>query len=73
MVVPFLIASRLKIFKGEMEIPKEVIDMEENKYGNKMLFIGLGSILFVPIFKTVTGLPTLCWNDAVFSFCSNFS
>jgi Na+/H+ antiporter NhaD/arsenite permease-like protein len=57
MVVPFLIASRLKIFKGEMEIPKEVIDMEENKYGNKMLFIGLGSILFVPIFKTVTGLP----------------
>ena len=57
MVVPLLIASRLKIFKGEMEIPKEVIDMEENKYGNKMLFIGLGSILFVPIFKTVTGLP----------------
>jgi len=57
MVVPFLIAARLKIFKGEMEIPKEVIDMEENKYGNKMLFIGLGSILFVPIFKTVTGLP----------------
>ena len=57
MVVPFLIASRLKIFKGEMEIPKEVIEMEENKYGNKMLFIGLGSILFVPIFKTVTGLP----------------
>jgi Na+/H+ antiporter NhaD/arsenite permease-like protein len=57
MVVPFLIASRLKIFKGEMEIPKEVIDMEENKYGNKMLFIGLGSILFVPVFKTVTGLP----------------
>jgi len=56
-VVPLLIASRLKIFKGEMEIPKEVIDMEENKYGNKMLFIGLGSILFVPIFKTVTGLP----------------
>ena len=57
MVVPLLIASRLKIFKGEIEIPKEVIDMEENKYGNKMLFIGLGSILFVPIFKTVTGLP----------------
>ena len=57
MVVPFLIASRLKIFKGEMEIPKEVIDMEENKYGNKMLFIGLGSILFVPVFKTVTELP----------------
>jgi Na+/H+ antiporter NhaD/arsenite permease-like protein len=57
MVVPFLIAARLKIFNGEMDIPKEVIDMEENKYGNKMLFIGLGSILFVPIFKTVTGLP----------------
>jgi Na+/H+ antiporter NhaD/arsenite permease-like protein len=57
MVVPFFIASRFKVFKGELDIPKEVINFEENKYGNKMLFIGLGSILFVPIFKTVTHLP----------------
>ena len=57
MVVPFFIASRFKVFKGELDMPKEVINFEENKYGNKMLFIGLGSILFVPIFKTVTHLP----------------
>ncbi|MFL2665835.1 MAG: sodium:proton antiporter NhaD [Flavobacteriaceae bacterium] len=57
MVVPFLIASRFKIFQGEFEMPQKVIDLEENKYGNKILFIGLGSIIFVPIFKVVTHLP----------------
>ncbi len=57
MVVPFLIASRFKIFKGEFEMPQRVKDLEENKYGNKMLFIGLSSIIFVPVFKVVTHLP----------------
>ena len=57
MVVPFLISSKFKIFKGEFKIPSNVIDTELNPYGNKMLFIGLGSILFVPFFKTVTHLP----------------
>ena len=57
MVVPFLIASRFNIFKGDFEMPDRVKDMEENKYGTKMLFIGLGSIIFVPIFKVVTHLP----------------
>ncbi|MAU63141.1 MAG: sodium:proton antiporter [Flavobacteriaceae bacterium] len=57
MVVPFLIASRFKIFKGEFEMPQKVKDLEENKYGNKMLFIGLSSIIFVPVFKVVTHLP----------------
>ena len=57
MVVPFFIASRFNIFKGEFEMPQRVKDLEENKYGNRMLFIGLGSIIFVPIFKIVTHLP----------------
>ena len=57
MVVPFFIASRFKIFQGEFEMPQKVIDLEENKYGNKILFIGLSSIIFVPIFKVVTHLP----------------
>jgi len=57
MVVPFFIASRFKIFKGEFEMPEKVKDLEENKYGNKILFIGLSSIIFVPIFKVVTHLP----------------
>ncbi|SUZ54609.1 uncharacterized protein METZ01_LOCUS7463 [marine metagenome] len=57
MVVPFFIASRFNIFKGEFKMPEKVKDLEENKYGNKILFIGLSSIIFVPIFKIVTHLP----------------
>tara|TARA_B100001173_G_C15858041_1_gene491712 strand:- start:184 stop:855 length:672 start_codon:yes stop_codon:yes gene_type:complete len=38
-------------------MPQRVKDLEENKYGNKMLFIGLSSIIFVPVFKVVTHLP----------------
>jgi Na+/H+ antiporter NhaD/arsenite permease-like protein len=57
MVVPFFISSKFKIFKGEFVIPSNINDGELNPYSNKMLFIGLGSILFVPIFKTVTHLP----------------
>jgi len=55
MVVPFLIASRMSIFKGELDVVK--IKDEHNPYGNKMLFLGLGSILFVPFFKVITHLP----------------
>jgi Na+/H+ antiporter NhaD/arsenite permease-like protein len=55
--VPFFISSKFKIFKGEFVIPSNINDGELNPYSNKMLFIGLGSILFVPVFKTVTHLP----------------
>ncbi len=55
MVVPFLIASRMSIFKGELDVVK--IKDEHNPFGNKMLFLGLGSILFVPFFKVITHLP----------------
>jgi len=57
MLVPFFISSKFKIFKGEFVIPSNINEGELNPYANKMLFIGLGSILFVPIFKTVTHLP----------------
>ena len=58
-VVPFLLASRLKIFKGNVEIPEEDNSSENNKIlsSSKMLYIGLGAIIFVPIFKTITHLP----------------
>ena len=57
--VPFLLASRLKIFKGNVEIPKEEESEEDNRLlsSSKMLYIGLGAIIFVPIFKTITHLP----------------
>lgn len=55
MVIPTAIASFLPIFKGEIE---EVKDEEKtSKHGGKMLFIGLGLIVFVPVFKTMTHLP----------------
>ena len=56
MVVPFVIASQFKVFTGEFKMPQKVKDAEENKDGTKMLFIGLSSIIFVPIFKLATGL-----------------
>jgi Na+/H+ antiporter NhaD/arsenite permease-like protein len=56
MVVPVLIASRYKVFSGEIDFD---INAKEtpSKYGATMLYLGLGMIVFVPIFKTVTHLP----------------
>jgi Na+/H+ antiporter NhaD/arsenite permease-like protein len=57
-VVPFFIASFLKPFKGEINIDVEE-DMAVRKYlsSGTMLYLGLGMIVFVPIFKTLTNLP----------------
>ena len=56
MVVPTIIASRFKVFSGEVEI-EEKNDVPKSKYGPTMLYLGLGSIVFVPFFKTITHLP----------------
>jgi Na+/H+ antiporter NhaD/arsenite permease-like protein len=57
MVVPVFIASFMKPFKGDIE--NIVYENEDavSKYGPTMLYLGLGSIIFVPIFKTITHLP----------------
>ena len=55
MIVPTFIASRYKIFKGEIDKIDDKIELTPK--GPTMLYLGLGSILFVPIFKTVTHLP----------------
>lgn len=58
-VVPFWIATYLKPFQGNVEV--EVL--EEDKISEKllssrtMLFLGLGMIVSVPIFKSFTHLP----------------
>lgn len=56
MLVPVLIAGRFKVFKGliDGDLDNEI---SKSKYGSTMLYLGLGAILFVPIFKTVTHLP----------------
>lgn len=58
MVIPTFVASFLPPFRGEITLNVE--DMEEKKKllsSKTMLFLGLGAIIFVPIFKTVTHLP----------------
>ena len=55
MVVPTFIASRYKIFKGEIDKMKDKIELTPK--GPTMLYLGLSAILFVPVFKTVTHLP----------------
>ena len=56
MVVPIIIASRFKAFKGSID---KIDDKDSSKtpYGATMLYLGLGAILFVPVFKTITHLP----------------
>ena len=55
MVVPTVIGSMLPAFKGDFEDSSK--EEKVSKHGTKMLIIGLGMIVFVPIFKTVTHLP----------------
>lgn len=55
MALPTFIASLLPAFKGTIEIPET--DGEDRAASLPMLIIGLGAIVFVPIFKTITHLP----------------
>jgi Na+/H+ antiporter NhaD/arsenite permease-like protein len=59
MVVPVFIASLTKPFQGnlESEIEVDAAEIHETKYSPIMLYLGLGMILFVPLFKTITHLP----------------
>ncbi len=56
MVIPTLIASRFKAFKGNIESELEE-EAPKTKFGSTMLYLGLGAIVFVPFFKTITHLP----------------
>ena len=55
MILPTFIASRYKVFQGQIQPPKT--NDTENPFGSKILIIGLLSIVFVPIFKIITDLP----------------
>ncbi|HHH50702.1 MAG TPA: sodium:proton antiporter [Saprospiraceae bacterium] len=61
-IVPGLIASNLKPFKGNISPPsginfEEEIKEEKLLSSRTMLFAGLGGLIFVPIFKAITHLP----------------
>jgi Na+/H+ antiporter NhaD/arsenite permease-like protein len=55
MLIPTFIASFMPVFRGEFDRPEEEDNL--NSKGPLMLYLGLGMIVFVPIFKTVTHLP----------------
>ena len=55
MIIPTYVASKYKIFQGEIVPPNS--SEKENPYGSLILKIGLISIVFVPAFKIFTGLP----------------
>lgn len=57
-VVPFFIASYLPAFKGNIEVDAtEDLEAERLLSSKTMLFLGLGMIVSVPVFKTLTHLP----------------
>lgn len=57
-IVPFFIASYLRVFKGNIEPPEEEVEDESLLSTSKViLFLGLGMIVFVPVFKAMTELP----------------
>lgn len=59
MAVPVFIASFLKPFKGYVETDTNEYNEEDKALlsSRTMLFLGLGMIVSVPVFKTITHLP----------------
>lgn len=57
MVVPVLFALRYKAFQGNIITDLDAETGPKSKYGSTMLYLGLGAIIFVPFFKTITHLP----------------
>src|SRR5690606_33953813 len=57
LLVPILIASRYKAFQGDVDDVSDEGEKKKSKYGSTMLYLGLGAIVFVPFFKTITHLP----------------
>ena len=57
MIVPVFIATFLPAFKGDIEFDENEVEKPKSQHSGRMLYLGLGAILFVPVFKTVTHLP----------------
>jgi len=58
-IVPFFVASYLPVFRGNIEVDTAGGDEDAKRLlsSKTMLFLGLGMIVSVPIFKTFTHLP----------------
>ena len=56
MLVPTYLASKLSVFKGNLEVD-DTGQEAPGRFSATMLYLGLSAIIFVPIFKMVTHLP----------------
>ncbi|WP_114492656.1 sodium:proton antiporter NhaD [Candidatus Ulvibacter alkanivorans] len=57
-IIPFVFASYMKPFSGYIEVDTTEDKESERLLSSKtMLFLGLGMIVSVPVFKTITHLP----------------
>ena len=60
LVVPVLVASTYKVFQGNITMTDDALEKEEESKllsSRIMLFVGVGGLVFVPIFKSITHLP----------------
>jgi Na+/H+ antiporter NhaD/arsenite permease-like protein len=59
--VPLIIAGFLKPFKGTITQPEHMLNLGSKTElllsSKMMLFTGIGALVFVPVFKTITHLP----------------
>jgi len=73
MIVPVLFALRYKVFKGEIEGELKEKEAPKSPHGATMLYLGLGSIVFVPFFKTITHLPPYVGMMLSLAFVATFA
>ena len=57
LLVPTVVATFLPAFKGNIIYNPNETKETMNKNGSIILYLGLASIIFVPVFKTITHLP----------------
>jgi Na+/H+ antiporter NhaD/arsenite permease-like protein len=61
LAVPLLLAGMLSVFKGDLTVDEQEANNKKNKEqllsSKTMLFVGVGGLIFVPIFKALTGMP----------------
>lgn len=57
MAISTFIASFLPVFKGKLDIDDKIDEKPKSRFSAVMFYSGLGAIVFVPVFKTITNLP----------------
>ena len=72
-LIPLIIASFLPSFKGDILIDNNDDKSISQPKGTVMLYLGLGAIIFVPFFKTITSLPPYVGMMLSLAFVATFA